>query len=181
MGIQNEDGTERSNLSAVIIMIAFMLVLIIGTIVYFKIRDKRMMTPPEPPVEVTDTTPEGVTTPVDVEGMPFDDLMDSLFNDITQILGCNDIHYFVAQTPGIYTIDLADARTTLGKSEALSYSIWYANSNYSTAQPKGDYVMDITLSSSDSGYDELLVYFYVREYNGVSSIESISFDYVSID
>lgn len=177
--IDNFDEERNKNLTAIVFMAGFMAVLIALTVIILNIKNKSAKEIPPTPTETVDVTETATPTP-ETNPVPFDDLVDSLFNDISQMLTCNDIHYFAATTPGVFMSDLADARTTLGKCEAMSYSVWYSSS-MSTALTKGHYMLNVTLSGSTSGYDELLVYFYVQEYNNEYSIESISFDYITID
>lgn len=177
--IHDFDDEHNKNLAAIVFMICFIIVLIIGTVIILNIKNRPAAEKPPISTEVDETKPIETITP-EVNPVPFDDLVDSLFNDIKQILACKDMYYFVASTPGVFRTDLAEACTTLGECEALSYSVWYS-SDMSTALTKGHYLLNITLAGSSANYDELLVYFYVQEYNGEYSIESISFDYINID
>lgn len=182
----DKKNTElNKNLSAIIFLVCFLLAMIVITTIIIKIKDAGAPTDDnntvvEETAEIESTDEQTSEAPVVESDLTFNELIESLYSDVNQILTCNDVHYFSAITPGIFMTDLAPAREILGKCEPLSYTLW-KSSEFSTALNKGQYLLDIKLSGSGAGYDEVLVYFYVQEYDGKCLIESVSFEYLSID
>lgn len=173
----NYDNQNRDNKKAMIFMICFIAFIILLAILIVAGKNKNKDNKPSPTPEVTNSTPAPTEEP---KGVPLSELAQSLYDDVYQILGCNDTYYFTPSTPGVFKSDLIDARTVLGQCKTSSYILWYG-SDLSTAMLQGQYMMDIGIYKSTSGYHELLVYFNVSEYRGEYTVASISFDYLAID
>lgn len=174
--MENKDN-KLSNILSLIGIIAFFIALIVIVVIIFK--NKSNNNDDEyyyAPIGQETTTPEPTATPAVTENVnSIDSLLESLANDIVNLLRCDNPNLLSFYTPGVKLETVATIRSACGQATTDIYEIYKSDGQFATIPNKGEYLIKMNIRTETTA-NVLYVYVWTDFLNGSYIINGVSYD-----